>query len=105
MIKRYSHPYQKRALMVHRHTRGTEARPRLTVFRSLKQIYAQIINDQAGKTLAAAFGTDAAAVGKDLAVLALTKKISTVVFDRGRYQYHGRVKALAEAARQGGLKF
>lgn len=105
MIKRYFHPYQKRALKVHRHTRGTDSRPRLTVFRSLKHIYAQIINDQAGKTLAAASGTDAVAVGKDIAAKALKNKVSTVVFDRGRYQYHGRVKALAEAARQGGLKF
>lgn len=105
MIKRYSHPYQKRALKVHRHTRGTAARPRLSVFRSLKYLYAQVINDQAGQTLAAAFGTDPAVVGQAIAAKALTKKVSAVVFDRGRYQYHGRVKALAEAARQGGLKF
>lgn len=91
--------------MVHRHTRGTASRPRLTVFRSLKFIYAQVINDETGKTLAAASGKNPTEVGKQVAVAALKAKVSAVVFDRGRYQYHGRVKALAEAARQGGLKF
>jgi len=95
-------------------------RPRLSVFRSSKHIYAQVIDDAAGRTLAAASsldaglraekrgGTDraaAAAVGKLIAERALAAGVSAVVFDRGAYLYHGRVKALAEAAREGGLAF
>lgn len=95
-------------------------RPRLSVFRSSKQIYAQIIDDQAGKTLVAASsmedaakkehgkGTDvqaAAIVGKLIAERAIKEGVKDVVFDRGGYIYHGRVKALAEAAREGGLSF
>ena len=102
--------------------RGSSQRPRLSVFRSNKGIYAQIINDEEGKTLAAASQknlskssktksrpeskTDRAGqVGLLLAKRALKKKVNKVVFDRGRRPYHGRVKALAEGARQGGLKF
>lgn len=95
---------------------GTSECPRLSVFRSNKQIYAQIIDDRAGKTLAAAgsLGADeakgakldqAAAVGKMIAEKAKAAGIETVVFDRNGYLYHGRVKTLAEAAREGGLKF
>jgi large subunit ribosomal protein L18 len=95
---------------------GTSECPRLSVFRSNKQIYAQIIDDRAGKTLAAAgsLGADeakgpkldqAAAVGKMIAEKAKAVGIETVVFDRNGYLYHGRVKTLAEAAREGGLKF
>jgi len=95
---------------------GTAERPRLTVFRSNKQIYAQVINDKDGKTLAAASsktlaevkGTKceiAAEVGKALATAAVAKGISEVVFDRNGYLYHGRVKQLADAAREAGLKF
>jgi len=95
---------------------GTAERPRLTVFRSNKQIYAQVIDDKAGKTLAAASskgladakGTKceiAAQVGKQLAAAAIEKGISEVVFDRNGYLYHGRVKQLADAAREAGLKF
>lgn len=89
-------------------------RPRLSVFRSSKHIYAQIIDDSKGQTLAAASSaalksgskTDtAAAVGKALAAAAAEKGIKQVVFDRGSYKYHGRVKALADAAREGGLDF
>ncbi|MEM7443165.1 MAG: 50S ribosomal protein L18 [Pseudomonadota bacterium] len=95
-------------------------RPRLTVFRSSKQIYAQIIDDAAGSTLAAASSLDkdlrsslktgadtdaATAVGKLVAERAKQAGITQVVFDRGGYLYHGRVKALADAAREGGLKF
>jgi large subunit ribosomal protein L18 len=95
-------------------------RPRLSVFRSGKNIYAQVIDDAAGVTLAAASSLDkslrealrtgadkdaAAAVGKLVAERALAKGITDVVFDRGSYLYHGRVKALAEAAREGGLAF
>jgi large subunit ribosomal protein L18 len=97
---------------------GTAARPRLCVFRSLKHIYAQIIDDDQGKTLAAtstgskagkivpSSNAEAAkAVGKQIAALAKLADIQTVVFDRGGYLYHGNVKALAEAAREGGLVF
>jgi large subunit ribosomal protein L18 len=96
---------------------GTAERPRLVVFRSNRGIEAQLVDDLAGKTLAAAswlnlkksFKGDkteqAAEVGKLLAANAKKAKIETVVFDRGGYLYHGRVKALAECAREGGLKF
>lgn len=85
--------------------RARSDRPRLSVFRSLKFIYAQIIDDQKGVTLAQAKGKNPKEVGQNLAGLALKKKIIKVVFDRGAYQYHGRVKTLADAARSGGLEF
>ena len=104
-----------------RHTlAGTPERPRLAVFRSLNHIYAQIIDDAAGHTLAAASDTEAdvrsarngkkkaeiaALVGESLAKKAKAAGVTTVVFDRGGFKYHGRVKALAEAARKGGLGF
>ena len=112
-----------RRLRVVRHRRvrnkviGTPERPRLCVFRSLKGIYAQVIDDAQGHTLAQASsselaGSDAtpktaasAAVGKLVAERAFAAGVSAVVFDRGGYRFHGRVKALAEAAREGGLKF
>ena len=99
---------------------GTAEAPRLTVFRSNKQIYAQVIDDQAGKTLVAASSLDkevaeaaqgktktevAALVGKAGAATALAAGITAVAFDRNGYLYHGRVKQLADAAREGGLKF
>jgi large subunit ribosomal protein L18 len=95
-------------------------RPRLSVFRSDKNIYAQIIDDTSGRTLAAASSIDkdvkasiksgatseaAAVVGKLVAERGLAANVSTVVFDRGAYIYHGRVKALADAAREAGLQF
>ncbi len=79
--------------------------PRLSVFRSNRYIYAQVIDDRKGETLAAAGGKEAAAAGEMVAKKAKEKKIAEVVFDRGAYKFHGRVKALAEAARRGGLKF
>lgn len=97
--------------------RGTHECPRLSVFRSLKSIYCQLIDDQAGKTLASASEKElpnkkglnkselAKAVGLLIANKAKDKKIRKVVFDRGGYAYHGRVKALADGAREGGLKF
>jgi len=98
--------------------KGTTERPRLSVFRSNNEIYAQITNDDSAKTLAAAssLGKDVASlkinkiekaklVGKLIAEKALEAGISSVVFDRGGYLYHGRVKSLAEAARENGLKF
>ncbi|MGM9800527.1 MAG: 50S ribosomal protein L18 [Muribaculaceae bacterium] len=93
---------------------GTASRPRLSVFRSNKQIYAQLVDDLSGKTLAAASskgiaeGTKseiAAKVGKAIAEKAIAAGISEVVFDRNGYLFHGRVKSLADAAREGGLKF
>ena len=88
---------------------GTPAQPRMTVFRSNKQIYVQFIDDLAGVTLATASSLDKevaeAAAGKLAAERAAAKGISAVAFDRNGYLYHGRVKQLAEAAREGGLKF
>ncbi|WP_017872962.1 50S ribosomal protein L18 [Candidatus Caldatribacterium saccharofermentans] len=108
----------RRHRRVRKKVRGTADRPRLSVFRSLKHIYAQIINDEEGRTLVAASSlspeirgmqgtkTDIArAVGRLIAQKALEKGITKVVFDRGGYKYHGRVKALAEGAREAGLLF
>lgn len=96
--------------------KGTPERPRLAVFRSLKHIYAQVIDDQKGHTLVAASSTEenaknggnlagAKSIGALLAERAKDKGIKAVVFDRGGYRYHGRVKALADAARAAGLEF
>ena len=107
---------QKRHKRVRRSLSGTAERPRLNVFRSNKNIYAQLIDDVEGVTLASASTLDtdvsgdskvekAAAVGELIAKRANEKDLTEVVFDRGGYQYHGRVKALADAARENGLKF
>ncbi|MGI5874379.1 MAG: 50S ribosomal protein L18 [Bacillota bacterium] len=117
-------PYNRKAVRRKKHASvrlkisGTPECPRLAVFRSAKHIYAQIIDDVAGNTLAAASTLDAslkenyggnkeaaAAVGKLIAERALEKGIKTVVFDRGGMIYHGRVKALADGAREAGLEF
>ncbi|MGD0831680.1 MAG: 50S ribosomal protein L18 [Terracidiphilus sp.] len=99
---------------IRRKLSGTEARPRLNVYRSLNHIYAQVIDDQKGETLVAAStikmktgGNVAAAkeIGKTVAELAVKQGIKKVVFDRGGYLYHGRIKALADAAREAGLEF
>ena len=97
---------------------GTETRPRLAVFRSNKEIYAQLIDDVNGKTITAASSRDkdissakgtkteiAALVGKSVAEKALKAGVENISFDRGGYLYHGRVKSLAEGAREAGLKF
>ena len=97
---------------------GTEARPRLAVFRSNKEIYAQVIDDVSGKTISAASSRDkdissakgtkseiAGLVGKAVAEKALKAGVDTISFDRGGYLYHGRVKSLADGAREAGLKF
>lgn len=96
---------------------GTQERPRLSVYRSNKEIYAQLIDDNSGKTLVSASSRDksitatgtkteiSANVGKKLAELAKNAGVETVVFDRNGFVYHGRVKALADGAREGGLKF
>ncbi len=112
---------ERRAARVRRAVqKAAKGRLRLSVFRSSKHIYAQVIDDAAGRTLAAASsldkalreklktGADAAAageVGKLLAERAVSAGVKDVVFDRGRYMYHGRVKALADGAREGGLNF
>lgn len=116
----------RRVARLRRHRRvrkrvvGTSERPRLNVFRSLSQIYAQVIDDNQGHTLVSASTIDpeveaqlrgltkteqASVVGRVLAERALSQGISRVVFDRGGYAYHGRVRALADAAREGGLEF
>ena len=97
---------------------GTETKPRLSVFRSNKEIYAQIVDDVTGKTISAASSRDkdissakgtktevAALVGKSIAEKALKAGVESISFDRGGYLYHGRVKSLAEGAREAGLKF
>lgn len=111
---------QRRHARVRRKLSGTAERPRLNVFRSLRHIYAQLIDDVAGHTMVATSSLDpeirgelselskkeeAQRVGKVLAERAREQGIESVVFDRGGYQYHGRVKALAEGSREGGLKF
>src|SRR5438270_11992697 len=103
---------------IRRKVEGTEVRPRLAVYRSLKHIYAQVIDDSKGHTLTAASSSEKKAgisnggnvggakeVGKLIAQRAKEKGVTKVVFDRGGYLYHGRVKALADAAREGGLEF
>lgn len=107
---------QRRHRRIRGKVHGTTARPRLSVFRSNLRIYAQIIDDDNGHTVAAAGSHEAelrglskadasAAVGKALAERARAAGITSVVFDRGGYLYHGRVKALADGAREGGLEF
>lgn len=111
---------KKRHLRVRKNLSGTQQRPRLNVFRSLNHIYAQIINDETGTTLVSASTMDkeisamlsyggninaAQIVGKMVAERAVAKGIGKVVFDRGGYLYHGRVAALAAAAREAGLEF
>jgi large subunit ribosomal protein L18 len=110
----------RRHRRVRRKVSGTADRPRMNVFRSLQHIYAQVIDDEIGHTLASASTVDAQVqeringldktaqarvVGQVLAERAMGKGVTKVVFDRGGYKYHGRVKALAEGSRQGGLEF
>jgi large subunit ribosomal protein L18 len=101
---------------IRKRVRGSAARPRLAVFRSIKHISAQLIDDDAGKTLVAASSLEkgganggnvagAKAIGKLIAERATEKGLASVVFDRGGFLYHGRIKALADAAREAGLKF
>jgi large subunit ribosomal protein L18 len=121
-----ANPKSRNDARIRRHTRvrkkvhGTTERPRLTVYRSLEEIYVQVIDDQAGHTLVSASSIDhelrskadgmkkteqARLVGKVVAERAKAQGILAVVFDRGGYRYIGRVKALADAAREGGLEF
>ena len=111
---------QRRHARIRRKVNGTAAKPRLSVYKSLSHIYAQLIDDTNGRTIMTASTTEktvntglnhggnvdaAKKVGASIAARALDKNIKTVVFDRGGYQYHGCVKALAEAAREKGLTF
>jgi large subunit ribosomal protein L18 len=111
---------ERRKLRIRKRISGTEARPRMSVFRSSKHIYAQVVNDVAGKTIAhmstlskevkGAIGEDnksdaAKKVGEAIAKALIAKGIKKVVFDRNGYLYHGRVRALADAARKAGLEF
>lgn len=111
---------QRRHERIRKKVAGTASKPRLSVFKSLSHIYAQLIDDAAGKTLITASTTEktvktglkhggnveaAKKVGANIADRALSKNIKAVVFDRGGYQYHGCIKALAEAAREKGLSF
>ena len=104
----------RRHLRVRTKVSGTEARPRLVVFRSLKHIYAQLVDDTASRTILTVSSQDIAEgkktdksveVGKRLAARAKDAGIASVVFDRAGYRYHGRVKAVADGAREGGLEF
>lgn len=119
-IKTRSEARDRRHIRVRKKIAGTPERPRLNVYRSLAEIYAQIIDDEAGRTLIAASSIDqklrgqldgmkkteqARLVGKAIAERALAQGIKQVVFDRGGYRYIGRVKALADGAREGGLEF
>jgi large subunit ribosomal protein L18 len=108
---------------IRKRVRGTEARPRLTVFRSVAHIYVQVVNDADGKTIASASTTEpsvkgvldkaakggnvagAKAIGKTIAERLLEKGVKQVVFDRNGFLYHGRIKAVADAAREAGLEF
>lgn len=119
--QRHKHTRQlRRRRHVRSKVQGSAERPRLTVFRSSKHIYAQLVDDLTGKTLASASSTHpdirkdfanggnikvAVVVGKQLAQAAVKAGVTKAAFDRGHYRYHGRVKALADAAREGGLQF
>ncbi|HEY6225155.1 MAG TPA: 50S ribosomal protein L18 [Gemmatimonadales bacterium] len=116
-IKTQADRRARRHLRVRKRVRGTAARPRLVVFRSSKHIYAQVVDDDKGVTLVGAADTSEGiqvegtgktakshALGRLIAARAKEKGIARVVFDRGGYQYHGRVKAVADGARKGGLE-
>ena len=117
MIKRQDKKVNRtrRHKRVRVHVAGTQERPRLAVFRSLNHLYAQVIDDSASRTVAAASTvalkakgngmTQSAEVGKEIAARAKAAGVSSVVFDRGGFLYHGRIKALADAAREAGLEF
>ncbi len=119
MIKKPSRDEHRRRIHVRirRRLSGTTERPRLAVFRSLKHIYAQVIDDRKGQTLVAASSSEknaaanggniagAKEIGKLVAERALAKGVKSVVFDRGGFLFHGRIKALADAAREAGLEF
>lgn len=121
MIKKSNNSRTRAKIKIRKHIYGTPERPRMTVKRSLTQIYVQLVDDDAGNTLVAASSLSkeiadqvngakgkiekSRIVGEYAAKIALEKKIESVVFDRNGYRYHGRVKALADGARKAGLKF
>jgi large subunit ribosomal protein L18 len=121
MISKKSNTRQRAKIKIRKKISGTAEKPRLTVYRSLNNIYAQLIDDSAGVTMLSASSlekevandiksakgkiTKSKIVGGLLAKKALEKKITTIVFDRNGYQYHGRIKAVADGAREAGLKF
>jgi large subunit ribosomal protein L18 len=119
MIKRASRDEHRRRIHVRirRRLSGTAERPRLAVFRSLKHIYAQVVDDRKGQTIASASSAEKSAsknggnvagakeIGKLVAERAIARGVKQVVFDRGGFLFHGRVKALADAAREAGLEF
>jgi large subunit ribosomal protein L18 len=121
MIKRNENSRNRSKIKIRKKMSGTVEKPRLTVYRSLNNVYAQIIDDTTGKTLVSASSLSKDAqealkgakgktakskeIGKLVAKKALDQKISTVVFDRNGYRYHGRIQAIADGAREGGLKF
>jgi large subunit ribosomal protein L18 len=105
---------QRRKRRIRARVKGTSLRPRLSVYRSLRSLYVQVIDDEAGKTIASSSLKEAKGklsldgakkLGTLIAAKAKEKKIEKVVFDRNAYKYHGRIKALADAAREGGLQF
>lgn len=107
---------EKKKLKIRKRVMGSTERPRLCIFRSTKHVYAQVIDDSTGQTLVSASTLDTdgvkgankdacSAIGREVAKRAVGKNIKQVVFDRNGYLYHGRVKALADAAREGGLEF
>lgn len=117
MIRQYSSPRQKRHARIRARIVGTAERPRLSIFRSNKSVACQLIDDVQGRTLAAVYGAHlkiegkltkterAIEVARLLAEKAATQNIQALIFDRGGYQYHGRVKAVAETLREKGLTF
>lgn len=116
MVKRYNSVKKRRAVGIRSQIRGTADRPRLTVFRSNQHIYAQAIDDVNRKTLVASSSLQlkvnkvkkidlSALVGEDIAKKLQAKKVKAIIFDRGSYLYHGRVKNLAESMRKQGIKF
>ena len=117
MMQQHTYGRERRHNRIRYRVQGTAAKPRLSIFRSNTQVVCQLIDDAKGVTLVAASGTDlgakatgtkterAAQVGQLLAERAIAKKVTVLVFDRGGYKYHGRVKAVAEELRQKGLKF
>ena len=104
-IQRTTDTRDRRRKKIRAKISGTADRPRLSIFKSNKAIYAQLIDDDRAVTLASVNGTNSSKVGQEIAKKAVAKKITKVVFDRGGYIYTGKVSALADAARKAGLKF
>lgn len=97
--------FEKRRLRIRAKIKGTSDRPRLSVFRSNKSLFAQIIDDEKRKTIVSEMGKDAENLGINIAKKAIKAKVKKIVFDKSGYSYHGKIKAVAEGARKGGLEF